>query len=198
MIRSDHFIETTNRAVSAVSLVDWPKTFGHDHGGCIPIAFFVAEFYKAAGYDARSVEAGVRVTDPLNVRWAEIETFDGSPSLEARDEPGLPFLGHLVTHLPTLRLIVDMSLPTQRSTVMRNLPVPDCLIGEYDHTRGETGFQTRVGTGGRGTAAYRIYRRRNGWRQRRWPWGAIRILAQEAQAQSFDGTFEVEWSRGVR
>ena len=187
--RPARFLAATERVVSAVGIVDWGTTFGHDHGGCIPISVFTAAFYEHAGISARPVEAGVRMTDPLNKRWAEIDSYTDERVLEAENKPGLGFLGHLVVHVPAYRVIVDLSLGTQASTVMLNLNVPDALIGNYDHTKGQTGFKTRVGHAGRGEATYRIYPRRDGWRHRRWPYDKLRLLARlaESGAPPFDG-----------
>jgi hypothetical protein len=161
------------RASAYVGAINWWSTFETDsgEGACIPIAVFTAAFLKAGGIAARPVEAGARFDDPLSVRYAEVGTLDGSSALEAEDKPGHPFIGHMVVHVPTHMVVLDLSLPTQSNVItLRNLGKVDVLVGHVNHRRGDVGFKTDYG---RGTAAYRIYPKRDGWKHRAWPWRAM-------------------------
>jgi len=181
-------------AATAVSIVDWRKTFEIPYGACIPIAYFTKCYLNEDGIDARVAEAGARFVDPLSKKYAEMDTNE--PSLEARDRRGLPFLGHVVTYVPTHRTVIDLSLPTQNSTVIRNLGMVDVLVGEVDHTKGQVGFRSPFG---RGEAIYRIYPKRDGWTQRIWPYRDIEELAHNAHKKKDEfevlRNLDVEFSR---
>jgi hypothetical protein len=161
------------KAAAYVAEINWHTSFGVEpgEGACIPIAVFTAAFLREAGIGARPVEAGARFTDPFSARYAEVGNEEESP-LGARDEKGLPFIGHMVVQVPTFQAVFDLSLPTQRDFItMRNLGGPvDVLVGEVDHRKGQVGFKSSYG---RGTVHYRIYPRRDGWKHRAWPWASL-------------------------
>lgn len=167
--------EAITQAAGAVWSINWNTTFGIPHGACIPISVFTVAYLDQAGIASRVVEAGAQFTDPLSKRYSLTETIE--PIFEARDEPGLDFLGHAVIQVPTHRAVLDLSLPTQQSKVIKSLGMVEILVGEVDHTKGQVGFKTPFG---RGEAVYRIYPRRDGWTKRAWPFGEIREAAKRA------------------
>lgn len=163
----------------SVQAVDWVRSFEIENGACLPIAVFASSFLVASGISSRVVECGARFTDPLSARYAEMKCIE--PALAARNEKGLDFLGHCAVWMPTLRLVVDMSLPTQGTITIRNLGAPAILLGSMDHTKGQDGFRAKVG---RGEAVYRIYPKRDGWSRRHWPFEMIKEMAAEARLGS--------------
>lgn len=164
-------------AAVVVWAVDWNATFGIPHGACIPISVFTSAYLNKAGVDARVVEAGARITDPLSRRYAVMDTNTDEDPLNASDEKGLEFLGHAVVQVPTHRIVLDLSLPTQNSKVIEGLGMVDVLVGVVDHTKNHVGFRTQFG---RGEAIYRIYPKRDGWKNRNWPYQEIREAASRA------------------
>lgn len=138
----------------------WEAVVAEGHGACVPIAWSVARLFTLNGITAHAYQASMRVHDPLNQRWAQIQPMD--------DERGL-FPGHMVTYLPGFSLMVDGSLKSQGSTVLRNLDPPTLLAVGWSH-RKPGPISVRIG---RGTVEYAIDRKGKVWRKFRWPWDEI-------------------------
>lgn len=155
--------------------IDWQTSMGTEDGkgSCIPIAVYTAAFLQARGIAARPMEAAARFVDPVLNRSAEIVDADDKAGWDALNEPGLPFIGHLVTGIPTFQAVADFSLPSQTFETLRD-ELPDVLLAFIKPH--QVGFRAPLG---RGHALYRIFPRRDGWRHRNWPYEAIRKRARE-------------------
>ena len=155
--------------------IDWAEAAGidDDKGWCIPIAVYTTAFLQARGIAARPFEAAARFVDPVFNRSAEIVDADDKAGWEAVNAPGEPFIGHLVTGIPTFQAVADFSLPSQRFETLRD-ELPDVLMAFLEPH--QVGFRAPLG---RGYALYQVFPRRDGWRKRRWPYDEIRRLAKE-------------------
>lgn len=128
-------------------------------GACVPIAFCVAHLMGLRGIAARPIQAGLRIYDPLNLRWAEIHPES--------NEPAWP--GHMVVLLPTFARVVDASLAYQPSRVLRNLDPPVLQAFRWD------GKSVRVSAQmGRGRLEYDLDKKGREWKSFNWPWRELR------------------------
>ncbi|RKZ86127.1 MAG: hypothetical protein DRQ39_06125 [Gammaproteobacteria bacterium] len=152
--------------------INWPRTFGHGEGYCIPIAVFAAAFLTARGFEARPAEAAARFDDPADAGYALVGD---------RDAPPEAFCGHLVVWVPARKAVIDFSLQTQESRILRNLGAPPVLTGTVDHTTDKYWFD---GPLGRGRATYELLPKRRGWKARDWPFEFIRSEARRAATRS--------------
>ena len=137
------------------------------------MAVYTSAFLAARGIAARPYEAAARFVDPTQNRYAEMVDTDDAAGWDAEDKPGLPFLGHVVTGIPTFQAVADFSLPSQTFETLKD-ELPDVLLAFIRPH--QVGFRAPLG---RGFALYRVFPRRDGWRNRRWPYDLLRLKAKE-------------------
>jgi hypothetical protein len=138
---------------------------GIEDGACIPTAYVLAKYLTRRGIPAKPIEAQLTVKDTQGDRWMQT---DPAPS---------GFQGHLVTYLPTKRIMIDASLRTQGSKVLALVTegdIPHLYAGSYDHTK----HRYVAGTIGRGLATYELFPEATVWLERNWPWEGLRQIAR--------------------
>lgn len=155
--------------------IDWKTSMQteQEKGDCIPVAVYTSAFLQARGIAARPIEAAARFVDPVMNRSAEMVNADDRPGFGAENKPGLPFVGHVITAIPTFHAVADFSLPTQTFQTLKD-ELPDILLAFIKP--GQVAFQHNLG---RGYCIYEMFPRRDGWKKRHWPYEEIRAAAKE-------------------
>lgn len=101
----------------------------YEHGGCIPLSFVYVEALAEVGIPARLVNCAFKAK-----AFGDARTGESVPGkeVEGRD----PFLGHCIVYLPTKKLLVDVTLGSQHSDVLRlAMPEPKPVYIDFDQRK---------------------------------------------------------------
>lgn len=134
-----------------------------DQGACVPMSYLLAESVRRFDIPARVVETVVAVTADGDIRTARTEGKENG------------FLGHTVVYLPTKKWMIDVSLHTQKSQVIKNaMPSGGPVFIDFDHNHHEVAEVPLE----RGRAVYEQFRfAGNKWHESKMPWQGLDKLA---------------------
>lgn len=139
-----------------VKSIKWHNMTDGNRGACIPISFAIQEFLALRGRPSRVAESKLTARDPFNVQYMEIQPYENG------------FLGHAVTLMPAVGLLIDGSLWMQPSKVLSNFKLPPIILADW--RKGIPSYRKI----GRLALKWEPDLTADEWKRRSWPWDEIR------------------------
>lgn len=159
----------------AYTMSGYTMNVGDNLGACIPMSYALMKAIRGVGIPAGIAEAKVVLTANGDIRRGETQA-----------NPKTGFLGHALVYLPTKHWLIDATLHTQFSNVIRLAnPSGDPVYLDFDHNK-HTVADVKLE---RGTAKYDPIRLTgNTWNKSRMPWEQLdrlgASLALEARSSA--------------